>query len=88
MVPAAAPPAVTTLPAAAHLRALEELVDLGYLRGLLDKLAEIDALDAGHGEFAARLRTLARQFQFDAINAPACPRPAMTTLDRPTATSC
>jgi signal transduction histidine kinase/CheY-like chemotaxis protein/purine-cytosine permease-like protein len=67
VAPAAAPPAATTLPADEHLRALAELAELGYLRGLLDKLAEIDALDAGHGEFTARLRTLARQFQFDAI---------------------
>jgi CheY-like chemotaxis protein len=64
---AVVPPPATTLPAPERLRALAELAELGYLRGLLDQLAEIDALDAGHGEFTARLRTLARQFQFDAI---------------------
>lgn len=66
-LPAAPVSTAQALPPAEALRALEELAGLGYLRGLLDKLAEIDALDAGHAEFTARLRSLARQFQFDAI---------------------
>jgi signal transduction histidine kinase/CheY-like chemotaxis protein/purine-cytosine permease-like protein len=65
--PQAAPAPTAHLPAAEHLRALDQLAGLGYLRGLLDKLDEIDALDAGHGEFVARLRQLAKQFQFEAI---------------------
>jgi signal transduction histidine kinase/CheY-like chemotaxis protein/purine-cytosine permease-like protein len=65
--PAAGPAPEAHLPAAEHLHALDELAGLGYLRGLLDKLDEIDALDAGYGQFVARLRQLAKQFQFDAI---------------------
>jgi CheY-like chemotaxis protein len=42
------------------------LVNLGYLRGILNKLGEIERADARHGEFAV-LRDLARQFQFDAM---------------------
>ena len=65
----AAPPAPPPLvpPDAAHLAALDELIDLGYLRGILGKLAEIERLDARHGEFVRVLRDLARQFQFDAM---------------------
>jgi hypothetical protein len=40
---------------------------LGYLRGILNKLAEIERIDARHGEFVRVLRELARQFQFDAM---------------------
>jgi CheY-like chemotaxis protein len=54
-------------PAAAELAALDELIDLGYLRGILNKLGEIERLDAKHGEFVRVLRDLARQFQFDAM---------------------
>ena len=47
--------------------ALDELINLGYLRGILNKLAEIERLDAKHGEFVRVLRDLARQFQFEAM---------------------
>lgn len=50
-----------------ELAALDELITLGYLRGILNKLAEIERLDASHGEFVRVLRDLARQFQFDAM---------------------
>jgi signal transduction histidine kinase/DNA-binding NarL/FixJ family response regulator len=50
-----------------ELAALDELINLGYLRGILNKLAEIERLDASHGEFVRVLRDLARQFQFDAM---------------------
>jgi CheY-like chemotaxis protein len=65
--PTAAAVPAAHLPAADDLRVLDQLAGMGYLRGLLDKLNEIDALDAGHGEFVARLRQLAKQFEFDAI---------------------
>ncbi|MGE5865047.1 MAG: ATP-binding protein [Rhizobacter sp.] len=57
------------LPATEHLQALQELVTLGYLRGIHRKLDQIDAADPAHAGFVARLRALARQFQFDAISA-------------------
>jgi signal transduction histidine kinase/purine-cytosine permease-like protein/ActR/RegA family two-component response regulator len=49
------------------LAELDELVNLGYLRGILAKLAEIERLDARHAEFVRVLREQARQFQFDAM---------------------
>jgi len=49
------------------MAALDELITLGYLRGILNKLAEIERQDASHGEFVRVLRDLARQFQFDAM---------------------
>ena len=64
-VPRAAPALVA--PAAVHLDALAELIDLGYLRGILNKLAEIERLDEKHGEFVRVLRALERQFEFDAM---------------------
>ena len=50
-----------------HLSALDELVSLGYVRGILDKLREIERLHPASGEFVNVLRELARQFQFDAM---------------------
>ena len=67
-----APPATTeppplVPPPTAELAALDELIGLGYLRGILNKLAEIEKIDPQHGEFVRVLRDLARQFQFDAM---------------------
>ncbi|KXB32421.1 hybrid sensor histidine kinase/response regulator [Dechloromonas denitrificans] len=65
LAPAEPPPLVA--PGSEHLAALDELIGLGYLRGMLTKLAEIERLDPKHGEFVRVLRDLARQFQFDAM---------------------
>ncbi|MBS1138953.1 MAG: Response regulator receiver:ATP-binding region, ATPase-like:Histidine kinase N-terminal [Proteobacteria bacterium] len=71
--PAAASPAAPAEPLPllppdeTELAALDELITLGYLRGILNKLGEIERLDARHGEFVRVLRDLARQFQFDAM---------------------
>lgn len=67
--PAPEPPSPPPLiaPAAEYVQALDELIGLGYLRGILNKLAEIEKLDPQHGEFVRVLRDLARQFQFDAM---------------------
>jgi CheY-like chemotaxis protein len=71
--PAKAPPAAPAEPLPLlppdeiELAALDELITLGYLRGILNKLGEIERLDARHGEFVRVLRDLARQFQFDAM---------------------
>ncbi len=54
-------------PGPAELAALDELINLGYLRGILNKLGEIERQDAVHGEFVRVLRDLARQFQFEAM---------------------
>ena len=60
-------PAQLIPPGQEHLSALDELVSLGYVRGILNKLGEIERLDPAHGEFVRVLRDLARQFQFDAM---------------------
>jgi CheY-like chemotaxis protein len=65
--PAAAEPPPLVPPPTAELAALDELIGLGYLRGILNKLAEIEKIDPQHGEFVRVLRDLARQFQFDAM---------------------
>ena len=60
-------PARLNYPPEAYLDALEEQIDLGYVRGILNKLGEIERLDVAHGEFVEVMRQLARQFQFDAM---------------------
>ena len=55
------------LPGAEQLRALDELVTLGYYRGIVRKLDEIEAADPAHAAFVSQLRGLARQFQLDAM---------------------
>jgi signal transduction histidine kinase/purine-cytosine permease-like protein len=65
--PVATEPPPLVAPPEAHLAALDELIGLGYLRGILAKLAEIEKIDPQHGEFVRVLRDLARQFQFDAM---------------------
>lgn len=54
-------------PPAEFVHALNDLVTMGYVRGILKKLDEIEALDARFGFFVQKLRPLARQFRFDAI---------------------
>jgi len=55
------------LPNATQLRSLDELVSLGYFRGIVRKLDEIEALDASHSGFVGHLRKLAQEFQLDAM---------------------
>lgn len=55
------------LPAATHLQALQALVSRGYMRGIQNKLDEIDAADAAATRFVARLRALAQRFELDAL---------------------
>ena len=64
--PAAPAPPITP-PAPEHMAALRELIDLGYLRGILKKLDEIETLDPAHAEFVSVMRALAARFQFDAM---------------------
>ena len=61
------PPTMLVPPGQDYLSALDELINLGYVRGILNKLGEIERLAPAHGEFAKVLRELARQFQFDAM---------------------
>ena len=72
-VPSATAPAllapVTELryPQAQHLDALREVVSLGYYRGIMNKLDEIEAEQPDSAAFVAEMRGLARQFQFEAM---------------------
>ena len=67
VAPVTAEPLPLIGPGAAHLAALDEVINLGYLRGILNKLGEIERLAPEHAEFVRVLRELARQFQFDAM---------------------
>ena len=49
------------------MAALNELIELGYMRGIRKKLDEIEYHSAAHAEFVRVMRMLAGQFQFDAM---------------------
>ncbi len=76
------------------LRALDELVRLGYLRGIQRKLDTIEAEHPASADFVGRLRGLARGFQLDTLahlvqsalaDAAALPASDLTpAVDRPT----
>jgi signal transduction histidine kinase/DNA-binding NarL/FixJ family response regulator len=68
--PEAAPPQQSTAwawPRAALLQPLQEAVQLGYYRGILNQLDAIDAAQPECAAFTNAMRELARQFQFEAI---------------------
>ena len=68
--PGAAPaPAPWVLPGEVQLKALDELVQLGYFRGIVKKLDEIERDHPACASFVAHLRGLARNFQLDAMSA-------------------
>ena len=46
---------------------LAQSVSLGYYRGILNALADIERHHAEHAAFVQRMRALAQQFQFDAM---------------------
>jgi signal transduction histidine kinase/purine-cytosine permease-like protein len=54
-------------PGEARLRALDEMVNLGYFRGIVKLLDAIEAESPACGGFVAQMREHARQFQLDAI---------------------
>jgi signal transduction histidine kinase/CheY-like chemotaxis protein/purine-cytosine permease-like protein len=55
-------------PRAAALQTLDEVIQLGYYRGILNALDGIEAAQPECGSFAAAMRELARQFQFEAMS--------------------
>jgi signal transduction histidine kinase/purine-cytosine permease-like protein/ActR/RegA family two-component response regulator len=65
--PPAPPAPALVAPDRHHVAALDELIGLGYVRGILNKLGEIERQEPASGEFVKVLRDLARQFQFDAM---------------------
>ncbi|WP_431273880.1 hybrid sensor histidine kinase/response regulator [Variovorax ureilyticus] len=69
--PAPAPqPSRIFVPTPERLRALEEAVSLGYFRGIMNQLDEIDAAQPECAEWTSAQRTLARQFQFEKMCSP------------------
>jgi CheY-like chemotaxis protein len=71
-VPAAiSPPAEAAaprvLPDASQLAALLEVVNLGFYRGIMNTLAEIERQQPATAVFVNEMRVLARQFQFEAM---------------------
>ncbi len=61
----AAPP--TTPPPPEHLQALQRLVEMGYLRGILEQLDRTEGEAPHSAGFVQSLRAQAREFQFDAM---------------------
>jgi CheY-like chemotaxis protein/anti-sigma regulatory factor (Ser/Thr protein kinase) len=67
-VPATTPQPVTLVyPERQTLDALRDLVGLGYYRGIMNKLDEIEAGQPHSAPFVAAMRGLAKQFQFEAM---------------------
>jgi CheY-like chemotaxis protein len=54
-------------PNAAALAALAQAVALGYYRGILNTLDEIERSQPAHQAFVHTMRQMAREFQFDAM---------------------
>ncbi|MBV7539821.1 ATP-binding protein [Acidovorax sp. sic0104] len=59
--------AALSYPEPGALAALSQAVSLGYYRGILNALDEIERHQPAHGAFVHTMRGLARQFQFDAM---------------------
>ncbi|MDM0051995.1 ATP-binding protein [Variovorax sp. J22R115] len=66
--PPASAPATAVVPSAERLRALEEVVGLGYFRGIMNQLDDIDSAQPECAAWTAAQRALARQFQFEAMS--------------------
>ena len=60
-------PLAFSYPDAGALAALEQGVALGYYRGILNSLEEIERSQPAHAAFVQAMRELARQFQFEAM---------------------
>jgi hypothetical protein len=65
--PAATPLATAVLPPRADLLALQTLVQLGYYRGIVNKLSELAAAHPQCSSFTRAQDTLARQYQFETM---------------------
>lgn len=60
--------AQATWPTPARVQALIQVVGLGYFRGVMNLLDDIEALQPECAGFVQHLRALARQFQFEAMS--------------------
>ncbi|MDB5845456.1 MAG: integral rane sensor hybrid histidine kinase [Polaromonas sp.] len=68
-LPPVATPALRVRPDAIQLASLLEVVNLGFYRGILNKLAEIETQQPATAAFVEEMRLLARQFRFEAMAA-------------------
>jgi len=67
--PAPAPQSVAMVyPERLQFDALREVVSLGFFRGIMNKLDEIEASEAQCSPFVTGMRGLARQFQFETMS--------------------
>jgi signal transduction histidine kinase/purine-cytosine permease-like protein len=66
--PAPPPDGPLALPAEPHLRALQELVNIGYVRGIVKRLDQIETESPACAAFVGRMRTLARGFRLEEMN--------------------
>jgi signal transduction histidine kinase len=62
------PAPFVTLPSEPRLHALQEMIDLGYFRGIVKVLDSIEAETPACAPFVSQLRDMARQFQLDAMS--------------------
>jgi CheY-like chemotaxis protein len=60
-------PADLVYPPESLLKPLAHQVELGYVKGILARLAEIEAADPAYARFVAEVRELTRNFRLDAI---------------------
>ncbi len=67
MPPAGESPSDFVYPDEDRLRALDEMISLGYFRGIVKLLDSIEAHSPECAPFVAHMRGLARQFQLDAM---------------------
>jgi signal transduction histidine kinase/purine-cytosine permease-like protein len=76
--PAPAPPEPppAALPDPAQLAALREVISLGFYRGIMNTLAEIEKEQPATAAFVEAMRLLARQFQFEAMTRQLTPKDA------------
>ncbi|MBH2018983.1 MAG: response regulator [Burkholderiales bacterium] len=65
--PVVALPALRVLPNALQLASLLEVVHLGFYRGILNKLADIEKQQPATASFVEEMRLMARQFRFEAM---------------------
>jgi hypothetical protein len=66
--PKAVPTQALVYPDRVQLDALQEVVTLGFFRGILNQLDALEAAQPECAGFVANMRDLARQFQFETMS--------------------
>ena len=63
------PPPEIVPPDTAQLAALRDMVEMGYMRGIRERVDIIEGLDPAHAEFVKIMRALVDRFQFEPMKA-------------------